>query len=71
MKAGDSFTIEGCYRRRTWREWLRRQPRVLQVFHVSDVVLSDPTFQPYPILPSLFIAHDAKALARGLSRRES
>jgi len=48
MKVGDQFTMDGCYRRRTWREWLRREPRVLQVFRVASVAQAwfAPTADP-------------------------
>ncbi len=34
LQPGDRYTIAGVYRRRTWWEWLTRQPRRLQVWVV-------------------------------------
>lgn len=38
LKVGDTYTIEGVYRRRTLWQWITRQPRVLQVYTITEVV---------------------------------
>ncbi len=35
LQPGDRFTIAGLYQRRTWWQWLTRQPRRLQVHIVQ------------------------------------
>lgn len=36
LKVGDRLTIAGKYQRRTFWEWLTRQPRQLQQYRVKD-----------------------------------
>jgi hypothetical protein len=41
LRVGDMLGIEGRYVRRTFWQWLTRQPRVLQVYTVVDDVSAD------------------------------
>ena len=41
LKKGDTFTIQGAYRRRSFWQWVARQPRQLQVFQVVVETVSD------------------------------
>ncbi len=38
LKPGDFFTVAGCYKKRTFWEWLTRKPRELTVFTVTAEV---------------------------------
>lgn len=41
---GDKFTINGCYKRRTFMQWIKREPKILQVFVVTE---TSGSFQRY------------------------
>lgn len=41
LKEGDCFTCLGDYQRRTFWQWLTRQPRILKQWSVTDVVYAD------------------------------
>ena len=40
LEVGDVFTVEGDYQRRTFWQWLTREPRVLQTYQVTDIVIA-------------------------------
>lgn len=53
LKVGDTYTIAGVYRRRTFWQWLTRQPRTLQVFHVTAIITSDAEVAYIGLKPAL------------------
>jgi hypothetical protein len=53
IKKGDVFTIAGRYTRRTFWQWLMREPRELQRFVVLDDVVAGGITEYVPDNPSL------------------
>lgn len=47
LEMGDTFTICGKFKRRTFWQWLTRQPKQLEVFSVSSFSGSDHTRDGY------------------------
>lgn len=43
ISVGDTFTIEGEFKRRSFWEWLRKKPRVLQMFVITEHIVVEPT----------------------------
>lgn len=43
LKVGDTFTMAGSYQRRSWWQWLTRQPQRLVVYQVRGAVGHDPS----------------------------
>lgn len=41
LEIGDTYTMAGLYRKRTFKQWLARKPRVLQVYKITGVVCSN------------------------------
>ena len=36
FEIGETFTMAGQYKRRTFKQWLRREPKVLKVFVITQ-----------------------------------
>ncbi len=52
MKLGDTFRIENDYKRRTFWQWLTRQPRELQTWQIVGVYSSgnEPSDEHFPLV---------------------
>lgn len=53
LDVGDVVTFDGIYRRRTFWQWLTRQPREIQPYTITDCVSSDTVQQTVSISPSI------------------
>jgi len=46
LSVGDEFTLPDSYVPQTWWEWLRRKPKRLQVYRVTEVVNGYTAYRP-------------------------
>lgn len=48
IKIGDKFTLSGCYKRRSFFEWLRNKPKELRIYTIiSDNSSDNSSYQQY------------------------